>query len=723
MRIAVLSWLIALFTLFIFAAVTVPHQKSFFLSNLESRANSVAVSLHDATAGAALNEDYASVVLAAQGLIAGGAKIDFLIIMKNEGFALIVEENGWRMESEIDSFWRPSIRSPFSGIAKVPLFDRRVYYFGQPFDYSGIQWGWIHVGLSLSDYDQNVELLYRNTFMLALACIVFSLLVSFGYAGQLVRPVQRLRQIVQQIAGGDLSVRAEVIRHDELGSLAQSVNTMTDALVRRNRILESVRYSAEQFVRGERWETVIISILDRIGNALDGSRAYIFQIHAHEVDRPTWSLRFEWTAPGMVSHLNHPRLRNFAYSNNFDYLFNLLSQKAIYAGSVADLPYPERSELESLDIRSLVVIPIFVEDTWWGILGLVDCEKERLWSDAEIDSLKAGAQMFGATVARQKAQNALLEAKNTLEMRVQERTQQLQDQVAAKEQALTQLAAAQSTMLEMSRAAGMAEVATGVLHNVGNVLNSVNVSCTLIIDQLQQSRIVNLSKVAAMMAAPEGGLMHFLTQDPRGKQVPGYLANLAPALEEEHRSLLDETVSLRDRIDHIKEIVAMQQSYGRVSGVKVTVTPEQLMEDALVFNAGALTRHGITVHRHYDPVSTLNVDKHKVLQILLNLITNAKYACSKTKNVDKTITLRIYSPTNDRVCLQIRDNGMGISPENMGRIFRHGFTTRAKGHGFGLHSGALAAAEMGGKLTCHSDGVGCGATFTLELPNRSGDEK
>jgi signal transduction histidine kinase len=317
---------------------------------------------------------------------------------------------------------------------------------------------------------------------------------------------------------------------------------------------------------------------------------------------------------------------------------------------------------------------------------------------------------------------ALLEAKATLEQRVLERTRELQDQVLAKEHAMAELAAAQGFLLDMSRAAGMAEVATGVLHNVGNVLNSINVSCQLILERLQQSRVVKVSKAAALMAKAEGGLSRFLTEDPRGRMIPEYLASLAPVLEEERRFLINETESLRDRIDHIKEIVVMQQNYGHIFGIDESITPEQLMEDALRLNSGALVRHEISVKREYKSLPPIFVDKHKVLQILLNLINNAMHACTETDNENKTITLRLFSRDRERLCMQVSDNGMGIPPENLTRIFQHGFTTHKTGHGFGLHSGALAAHELGGSLRVHSDGAGAGATFTLEWPFKPGEQ-
>jgi sensor domain CHASE-containing protein len=283
------------------------------------------------------------------------------------------------------------------------------------------------------------------------------------------------------------------------------------------------------------------------------------------------------------------------------------------------------------------------------------------------------------------------------------------------------LATARKSLMEQSYQSGMAEVATAVLHNVGNILNSVNVSCTLLMDQLRESRVGNVSKLADMVAEPEGGLGHFLTEDPRGRQIPAYLTSLATMLKEEQQVMFNETASLQGQIEQIKEIVDMQQSYSRVSSVNEIIPPEQLMEDAIKMNADDLARHEVTVQREYQPVPPITVDKHKVLQILLNLISNAKYACTDGQGKEKIITIRIFSSGQNCLSIQVADNGVGILPENLPRIFQYGFTTRKSGHGFGLHSGALAANELGGSLTVHSDGPDLGATFTLELPFHPGD--
>ncbi len=270
-------------------------------------------------------------------------------------------------------------------------------------------------------------------------------------------------------------------------------------------------------------------------------------------------------------------------------------------------------------------------------------------------------------------------------------------------------------LVETSRHAGMAEVATGVLHNVGNVLNSVNISAGILLDRLRGSKVPNLAKAAALLTAQNGSLARFLTEDPQGQKLPGYLAKLGEHLIAENTLLLGEADHLGRHIEHIKEVVAMQQSYAKVSGAFETLPLDQLVEDAIAMNYGAFERHGVSVERRFSPAPPARVDRHKVLQILINLIRNAKYALDEVEGPDKKITISI-EPAGEHVHIRVADNGIGIPPENLDRIFAHGFTTRKEGHGFGLHSGANAAREIGGTLTVQSDGLGHGATFTLELP-------
>lgn len=275
---------------------------------------------------------------------------------------------------------------------------------------------------------------------------------------------------------------------------------------------------------------------------------------------------------------------------------------------------------------------------------------------------------------------------------------------------------AQHELVDTARRAGMAEIATGVLHNVGNVLNSVNVSATLVAESIRKSKIASVERVAQLLAEREADLGAFLTTDPKGKQVPGFLRTLSTHLQEEQTRVLQELASLNQSIEHVKAIIAMQQSYGKVTGVHETLPLLDVVEDALRLNAISFTRHEIKVRREFTAKPTVTVERHKIMQILVNLLTNAKHALDKEAVRDKTLTVRIALTGHDTVQISVSDTGMGITPENMARLFQHGFTTKPQGHGFGLHHGALAAKEMGGQLVAHSEGAGKGATFTLEVP-------
>jgi PAS domain S-box-containing protein len=287
--------------------------------------------------------------------------------------------------------------------------------------------------------------------------------------------------------------------------------------------------------------------------------------------------------------------------------------------------------------------------------------------------------------------------------------------ITAIKEAEEQLGRAHQQLVEASRQAGMAEVATSVLHNVGNVLNSVNVSSSLIADKMGKSKVANLNRAAALIQAHEQDLGVYLSTDPKGRQLPAYLIQLAAHLAQEQQDILQEVGTLVSNVIHIKEIVAMQQNYAKSSGVLERLHVTDLVEDALRMNTGAMSRHHVEVVRRFAEVPPILTEKHKILQILVNLIRNAKYACDDSGRDDKRIILHV-ADSGGTIKISVEDNGIGIAPENLTRIFGHGFTTRKEGHGFGLHSGALAAKELGGALTVASGGPNCGATFTLELP-------
>jgi signal transduction histidine kinase len=264
----------------------------------------------------------------------------------------------------------------------------------------------------------------------------------------------------------------------------------------------------------------------------------------------------------------------------------------------------------------------------------------------------------------------------------------------------------------------MAEVATNVLHNVGNVLNSVNVSASRVSERLRKSKAAGLTKVAGLLQERASDLAAFVANDERGQKIPAYLIQLAEQLGADQRIALEELTALQNHIEHIKETVVMQQSYAKLCGVTETIAVATLIQDCLRMNTGALTRHGVAVRQEIADVAPITVDKHKVLQILVNLVRNAKYACDESGRADHLVVVRVED-AGPNVRISVVDNGVGIAAEDMPRLFSHGFTTRQSGHGFGLHSAALAARELHGTLIARSDGPGSGATFILELPRET----
>jgi PAS domain S-box-containing protein len=272
-------------------------------------------------------------------------------------------------------------------------------------------------------------------------------------------------------------------------------------------------------------------------------------------------------------------------------------------------------------------------------------------------------------------------------------------------------------LIRASRQAGMAEIASNVLHNVGNVLNSLNISATLVTSTLKNLRSETLARVTSLLQENVHQLAPFVSEDERGKGIPAFLAQLTAHFTRSRHEALVEMESLTRNIEHIKHIVATQQAYAKRCIVTETVDLATLVEDSLTINRGAFAHSGVILTREFEVVPPMTIDRHQVLQILVNLVRNAQHACDASGRRDPCITVRI-ARADERVRVQVIDNGVGIAPEHQAQLFMQGFTMKADSQGYGLHTGALAARELGGSLEAFSEGVGCGATFTLTLPVR-----
>jgi signal transduction histidine kinase len=282
---------------------------------------------------------------------------------------------------------------------------------------------------------------------------------------------------------------------------------------------------------------------------------------------------------------------------------------------------------------------------------------------------------------------------------------------------IEKVAQSRAALVDTARAAGMSEIATGVLHNVGNVLNSVNVSATLVAQKARGGAPEDFKKVVDLLRPSADDLAGFIQRDPRGKHLYPLLDSLANQLINEQTTLLQEVTSLTSGIDHIKELVQAQQGFAGRAGVREVLSLAQLIDSAAaITERGVEGSSAIQIVREFEVLDACPVDRHRLMEILVNLIQNARQSLLESTQEPRKLTIRLKRSRDDRLRIEVVDTGVGIPAENLSRVFNHGFSTKKGGHGFGLHSSANAATEMQGKLTAESPGPGRGATFVLDFP-------
>jgi C4-dicarboxylate-specific signal transduction histidine kinase len=322
------------------------------------------------------------------------------------------------------------------------------------------------------------------------------------------------------------------------------------------------------------------------------------------------------------------------------------------------------------------------------------------------------------------------EARNLLEHRVQERTaqleianKQLKTEIDERKKAELKSVSLNDQLIVAARRAGMADIATSVLHNIGNVLTSANTSISMIIKKITLAKISNITGLAQLLQEHQQDIETFLTANPKGQRFPNYLITLSKQWLEDKTYLLNELESLAGNIGHIKEIIAKQNSLNLSLGFLQKVVASELIEDALKLNQLSYERAQITIIREFAPIREINIDRVKLLQIIVNLIKNSIESLIESSTENKKIIIRIKEQDDFYFRIEVEDNGMGVAPEHLNQIFHQGFTTKKNGHGFGLHASVLAAQEMQGNLTLKSDGVDKGATFTITLPYQQAQQQ
>jgi signal transduction histidine kinase len=272
----------------------------------------------------------------------------------------------------------------------------------------------------------------------------------------------------------------------------------------------------------------------------------------------------------------------------------------------------------------------------------------------------------------------------------------------------------QARLVDASRQAGRADVAVEVLHSVGNALTSVNVSAALASEVVAKSKANNLPKVVDMLMQHRDDFSAFVRDDPRGQKLPEYLAQLAEVVVRDNRAVAAELQSLTQHVDHIKLIVASQQDRVRPNDVMESFEVSGLLDDAL--RIAHYEQQAIEVTRRCDELPLASLDRQKLLQIVIVLLANARDAVMTKQHGDRKITVHARRGGAGELEIAIEDNGCGIDPQNLDKMFNLGFTTKPSGRGMSLHYSACAARELKGNLTAHSAGVGTGAAFLLAVP-------
>lgn len=524
--------------------------------------------------------------------------------------------------------------------------------------------------------ESNLKLLYSRLETYALATLV--VLIATSLYGRwlaarldsvIVEPIVELSSVARAVAlSGDYGLRAKRLGDDEVGQLADRFNTMLGEIQKRDEAINQAQLELET------------KVLERTS-----------QLH-HQMD--------EGKHKQELIAENEARYRNLFENNPMPMFVIDLETLVFLAVNNAAIRHYGYSSEEFLRV-SLMTITI-TEDS--------HSVEKAFRSNAK--SFSAGewkhSRKSGGPIEVELTAHAILFAGKVAKI-------VLANDVTDKKEGQRQLEVLHRKLLETSRQAGMAEVATGVLHNVGNVLNSVNVSATVLAESVKNSKVTSLGRVVDLLESNKDDLLGFFAPGGKGQMLPSYLATLSQQVAAEQEERLSELSQLTKNIAHIKDIVAMQQNFAKVTGVLENYSPRILLDEALQLASSENQRYGVAPKLDCPAhIPEVNVDRHKVMQILVNLLTNACQAMQDQPAKERFVFVTV-STTGDVVRVSIRDTGCGILAEHITRIFNHGFTTKKTGHGFGLHSAANSAKEMGGQLFAESDGFGHGATFHLDL--------
>ncbi len=373
----------------------------------------------------------------------------------------------------------------------------------------------------------------------------------------------------------------------------------------------------------------------------------------------------------------------------------------LYAERVTEM-FPLDSELRDLGVDAYVGCPIFSRDG--GLLGVFGCLSDRPMAlgESQVPVIELFACRAGVELERQESMDRLQRLNEVLEKEVDKRTEELRE--------------TNEMMVSIAHRAGMAEIATGVLHNVGNLLNSIQIAGEYIEGLLERSNLSVLNNLNRLLAKNKDDLANFIAKDKRGRMIPTYLLRLEAAHREEAKALHDEARIILENTATISKIIHLQQDYASGPTFSEMGDLNALVTRTLDMTKVSLRRHQIELKTLYGDIPELPLQQTKLVQVLNNLLQNAKESVLHNEETNRWIEVRTWTGKDGFAWVSVRDNGIGIDKDAIENLFKFGYTTKTDGHGFGLHCSILFMHEMNGEMKVRSDGRDLGAEFLISLP-------
>lgn len=501
-------------------------------------------------------------------------------------------------------------------------------------------------------------------------CLVIGILVCVLIINSAIPNIIKLQDAAQRVADGDLKVQVNIETSDELGSLGKSFNTMVHNLHRAEQ--DKVKYldellelntSLEQRVRErtaelQQGETRIRTILDSVGEGIItlDERGLI------ESSNPAANQIFRFNREQSVGLHSTMLLSDEHHFGDID------NDQVKVENALAELAAGHPVE-------------------FMGKRG----DGDLFPMEVVITDMSLGEQHMRVCIVRD---------------------------ITVRKQTEARLEKAQKQLLETAHKSGMAEIATGVLHNIGNILNTVYTSTEEIRRTLLSCKIENLQRVNAMLEEHLDDLDTYLTVDPKGKVLPGYYIKFGHMLHASFDKVNDEILLLTEKAGMMRDVIRTQQNYARSDYHSEEIDVESIIDDALRVQEASLAKWEVVIVKNYAKVPSCIGQRSKLLQVVTNIVKNAREAMRENElfGKPKELAIRTGADADGRVFICFADNGVGIKKEALKKIFSHGYTTKDDGHGFGLHASANAMTEMNGSITVTSDGEHTGAEFTLTLP-------